>query len=138
MQGRVFTYLSDTLTTSQLFGANKDVIDYYDGFLFAANHTELKNFWFTPISTGNYYGYNGVQQFGFYRVALTQGQEIQNMNYKLVSFIDFLGRYVALTISILSAVAYFIGSYQSFIVDKSMMKQLYGEVPDQPPDTVRS
>ena len=52
------------------------------------------------------------------------------MNYKLVSFVDFLGRYVALTISILSAVAYFIGSYQSFIVDKSMMKQLYGEVPD--------
>ena len=71
MQGRVFTYLSDTLTTSQLFGANKDVIDYYDGFLFAANHTKLKNFWFTSISTGSYYGYNGVQTYGFYRVVLT-------------------------------------------------------------------
>ena len=41
-----------------------------------------------------------------------------------------MAEFAGLVLSVFSAISFFIGGYQSFIVSKSMMKKLYSEVPD--------
>ena len=47
----------------------------------------------------------------------------------------FVSNASGLILAIYSALSFFISGYQSFIVDKSMMKMLYGEVADPSDDT---
>ena len=59
-----------------------------------------------------------------------QGEEKLMTQYWLVSFTSFIAEFAGLVLSLYSLLAFFMKGYQSFIVSKSMLKKLYGEVPD--------
>ena len=55
MEARTFTYLSGDVTISRNYGANKEKIDFYSGYLFGKSYTREENYWFTWLYDGNYY-----------------------------------------------------------------------------------
>lgn len=62
-----------------------------------------------------------------FEVVLTQGQRQQQNEFTLYSFVSFVGDFTAVGLSIYGTIAFFLGHYQEFVVDKSMLKMLYKE-----------
>ena len=81
VQNRVFTYITDKVTNSVVYGANKATTNFKAGFFFGEKNLDLLRYWFSYLYTGNYYDFNTFGNYGFYRVVLVQGQEVENWQY---------------------------------------------------------
>ena len=56
-----------------------------------------------------------------------QGQKYTNQFYTIFSFTALLGNFGGLSLAIMGALSFILGSHQEFNKKRSMLKRLYGE-----------
>ena len=72
-------------------------------------------------------GFNDLPRYGYYQVVLTQGQFKYKDEYSVVSLLDLAGKGTGIALTLYGVISFFIGHYQQFVVNKSMLKMLYQE-----------
>ena len=83
---------------------------------------KIETYFYKKLNSVYYNGYAKLPEYGIFRTTLVQGQNRTVQVWSIDNFLTWLSNVGGTIVSLYGLFGIIVGSYQSFIMDKSMLK----------------